>query len=316
MKIHYFLVITILLLNCDLKNDKSNMQESNENIDNQIFTNHATETESILEAPIIETQDDQIAYFTFVDIMEKIYNQDDFYIPLYYRDDYSEPLEQMLKAAQQEVIYEDSEMKRIKINPKVAREVLMVDDLDKLLVFDSEQEIMDTIEMENFEYYENSIEGQYIVSYVSKLPHEKHIVLSYSNYNEESIKKSSKVCKDSTIINAIVQKNGYNIDYFYSFGVMQHEDDTISYLSFFDQSRFLECTYLLKGYQPIDSIINSFVITDLWPVPLATEYELMYVAKNAVPETDHIWTSLIGINLLEEKFVHYPRNRIILQATQ
>jgi hypothetical protein len=309
MRILYLLIIIEVLLDCALK-----MQESKQNTEGQKGINPSLETEIILETPIVEKQQVPIAGFIFVDIMQKFHNQDDFYIPLYYRESYSESLDQMLKAARQEVIYKDSETTRIKIDPEVASEILLLDELDRLLVYNSEQEIIDTVEMQYVEYYDEMIEAQYVASYTAPLQEEKYLVMSFGPYHETNLKKSAKVLKDSTIINTMIKRKGYNIDYLYSFGVMHHENDTISYLSFFDKSKFLECTYLLKGCQAVDSIINTYVIKDLTPVPLATNFALTYVASSAVPETDNMWTSLVGIDLMDEKFVHYPRNRISLSA--
>ena len=49
---------------------------------------------------------------------------------------------------------------------------------------------------------------------------------------------------------------------------------------------------------------------ELIPVPLASNFELTYIARCAVPDTDMFWNSLIGLDLKKFRFKFYSGNRL------
>ncbi|HYF68130.1 MAG TPA: hypothetical protein VD884_08340 [Ohtaekwangia sp.] len=246
----------------------------------------------------------------FVDLLSKFYYEDnEYFVPLYFIDEYSESAVKELTNNNVDVIYEDAENRRKKLDELLTKKYLAVNGLNRVVVLNGDQDIIDTLIRKNYEYYEANIESSFVATYNSGSDFDGNIILSMRELGKISFRKSPEVYTDSLYTRKIMNENFFKANEVYSSGHIKYEHDTISFLSFGDYNQGKECLYLLKNGTLTDSVVNDFIISGMIPVPLATETELMYISSVQVPETDIRWNSLTGIDLKSYKFVFYDRNR-------
>jgi hypothetical protein len=245
-----------------------------------------------------------------VTLLEKFYNQQDYFVPLFFINDFSETAKKELDK-NSKVLYEDDESTRSKLDEQVAWKYLLVNNLDQMVVFDSNQNSIDTLNRTNYEHYIATISSPYVASYKSTDSiEENNVVISLNGLKKSNLRKSPEFISDSLYIKKLIHKNSFKPDYIHSFGHLIYKRDTISFLSFGDYKLGKECLYLLKNSMPMDSVINDFLISTMTPVPLSSDKEIIYVALVFIPETDILWNALTGIDLKNNKFNFYERNRI------
>jgi len=273
---------------------------------------HNEKTEEVSKSIEAKT-DEQRDLTIYVDLIEAFYGQKDYFIPLYSKDNYSEATSKIIERHQKERVFADDEITRTKLDEEIVTKFLSVENLDKLIVFGEDQNILDTLFRKNYEYYENMIESQYVATYEAKLPQNDFVVVSLNGLNRNHIQKSPVIHQDSIYLQKIIKDNFFEPDYIYSYGHLAHDVDTIAYFSFSDYKKGKDCAFLLKNTAVVDSVINDFIISDLTPVPLSSENYLMYIASISIPETDLFWTALIAIDLRNDKLKLYTRNRLSIK---
>lgn len=250
----------------------------------------------------------------YIDILYKFYGHKDFYVPLYYKDQYTEELDDLLKNTNTKSVFKDEYSFREELDFELTKKHLEVSNLKKILVFN---ELQDQIDKLNLNSYERNYDGLYdffVATYDT--PNHKlegKLIISSAVLETKALTKSPEVAHDSTLLKQLIAKNSYNATYVHGFSHFTVNKDTIAILSFGDYPLGKEALYLLKNGTPTDSIINDYAITALTPVPLATEYESRYIASCQVPDSDVSWTSLMGIDSRDYKFKFYDRNRINLK---
>lgn len=245
----------------------------------------------------------------YINNLNKFYNHEDYYIPLYYIGDYSEEIHKMLIESSSHVVFEDSETRRLRLDPQIVKKYLSVAQLEDLVVFDSNQDIVDTISFKDYEFFDDMIETSFVATYQASLPEGEHIAVSAAGLDSSDLRKSPEIKADSAYLDVLVSRNAFPLKDVHSYGYFVHGLDTLSYLSTVDYEKVRSQVYLLKNGQVMDSINEDYIITGMTPVPLATKKEILYVSAAMVPETDIQWTILTGIDLSSYRFIIYERNR-------
>lgn len=245
----------------------------------------------------------------YINNLNKFYNHEDYYIPLYYIGDYSEEVHKMLIESSSHVVFEDSETRRLRLDPQIVKKYLSVAKLEDLVVFDSNQDIVDTISFKDYEFFDDMIETSFVATYQASLPEGEYIAVSAAGLDSSDLRKSPEIKADSAYLDVLVGRNAFPLKDVHSYGYFVHDLDTLSYLSTVDYEKVRSQVYLLKNGQVLDSINEDYIITGMTPVPLATKKEILYVSAAMVPETDIQWTILTGIDLSSYRFIIYERNR-------
>lgn len=245
----------------------------------------------------------------YIDNLSKFYNHEDYYIPLYYIGDYSEEVHKMLIESSSSVVFEDSETRRLRLDPEIVKKYLSVTQLEELIIFDSNQDIVDTISFKDYEFFDDMIETSFVATYQANLPEGEHIAISAAGLDSSTLKKSPEIKADSAYLDFLVSRNTFLLKDVHSYGYFVSGLDTLSYLSTVDYEKARSQVYLLKNGQVMDSLNEEYIITGMAPVPLATKREILYVSAAMIPETDIQWTTLTGVDMNSYRFIIYERNR-------
>jgi len=245
----------------------------------------------------------------FITKLEKFYNNSDYYISLYYRTKYSESVANELYTKNVKIVVQGEEETRLRIDEKLAREHLLIDNIDSLLVFNGKQELIDTIIRKNYEYYDAMISSSLIATYTGKKDYKDNVVVSINSLSKFELGKSPEFTLDSNYLERLCLKFKLNPKYVFGSGLAVFNKDSISFISYSDYTKSKDCVYILKNGVVKDSIMEDYIIWDFKPVPLVNEKVRLYLASANVPETDIYWTSLIGIEKESFKLVFYDRNR-------
>ena len=272
-------------------------------------------TESGLDVPIeeIKTFDKTpCKQNIFCGNLYKFYYQKDYYVELYYRSKYAESISKSLQTTDTLTLFKNEvdDYSRIKLSESLSKQHLNTDGLDTLLVFNKQQNIVDTLIREHYEYLSDMIESSFIASYSSKQNYENHMVISSENY-KKYYHKSAQVNTDSVYMKQLAKNNELYIENVYGFGYISNNQDTLAYLSFGNfTSEYLEKTYIFKNGQISDSISENYQITGLQAIPLRTNDNThFYIAQFSIPETDNQWNSLISFNFETGKLEYYNYDR-------
>lgn len=247
----------------------------------------------------------------FVSTLGKFYFNDDYYIPLFYKNEYSQKTDSILREGEKET-YNDLENQRYVLRDiKNVNILLDVDGLDRLLVIDNKQTVIDTIKVKQFEYFSETIHSFFAATYEGKLGYEDLVVVELdTELSKRGMKKSPIFNSDSTLQRRIQTRLSLKLDYVYGCGETIIEGDTISYVSYSSYNPYTSSTYLLKNYEIKDSIRGNIILKTLTPVPIAAENKGFYVTKAGMPESDDIWKQTLSIDFKNYKLKLYNKNRI------
>lgn len=292
----YLLLATTILFGCDQKSERTSQNDD------------VTVIDSTTLAP--EFPEDKNAPTNYIGLLQKFYGQNDYYVDLYFKNNYSEATDKMLMDARLEVISQDVETRRTKLLDQAVRSHLLTTGLDTVLVFNLDQILVDTIHLTDFEYYEDMIESKFVATYKTNLKDDEYIAVSLNAEKEGVFNKSPDVVLDSAYLLKVLRLNKLAMENVYSFGVFTHKTDTFMYVSFNDYLQNDQSFYLMKNGITVDEHKKDYVIMELTPVPLASNTKLLYISSEGVPETDNMWTSLVGIDLINNKFEFYSRGRL------
>jgi hypothetical protein len=298
------ILIIIVIFGCN-NSQKENRTEKL--IANNELTNPVDSVRNEIELTITDSLTTKNENQIYVDLLQQYYEQEDYYLPLYFIKDYSESIVEELKKEQIETVFNGEEEHRVSLKQSAVSMHFRNENIDSLLVFGPNQEIKDTLILQNFEYYENVMESFYTASYKGKYGLKNNVVISKNK--GLNLKKSPTFYEDSLHAKRLCTLNNFEPDYIYGSAYAIYGTDTISFLSFADYSKYKESSFILKNGNPTDSIMNDFVISEFTPVPIATDSLIFYVVNANVPETDHFFTSLVSININTMKLEFYDRNR-------
>jgi hypothetical protein len=245
----------------------------------------------------------------YIDILQKFIESEDYFLNLNGNDEYSESTSKELIDSNIGVINQSFEEARIKLNKETVSKYMAIDNIETLFVFNDHQEIIDSITLSHYEYYDAMIEASFVATYKGAPDLENKIAISKPGFDNVIRRKSPVFVSDSTYFNLVFMKNGFEPDLIYGSGYTTYFGDTIAFLSFSDYKRVKDCLYLLKNGIATDSIINDYVIKNMIPVPIANDSVIFYVSEAGVPGTDSYWTILTGIDLKSNRLEFYSKNR-------
>lgn len=306
----YFLIILFFLGFSCKKEPKNQKLNSNDNsiIIKESKTNQKTDTITDLK----EKKDESI----YVGVLKKIYDEEDYFLPLYFKLSVPESLYSEFHTSKSnyigKLISKTDDHERYEIEASIAKKYFNTNGLDTIMVFNKSQKIIDTLYRKNYEYFSDQIESQVMVTYgkTNKVNQNKDY-LSISQ-TDIVLRKKLEFEKDSIYLKNTLIKNSFNPSNIYSHYKMTENNDTISFMSFgiYNNETQKECFYLLKNKKPIDSIINEYSISKMIAVPIFLESENLYVSYEFIPDTGSFWTSLIGIDMKNNKLTNYRGNRL------
>jgi hypothetical protein len=289
-------LLFIIVLSC--KNSVQNQEE------NPVASNDSVKANLTIEQSISTNFRNSM----YIDILQKFIESDDYFLNLYVNDEYSESASKELIDSNTEVINQSFEEARIKLNKETVSKYMAIDNIETLFVFNDHQEIIDSITLSHYEYYDAMIEASFIATYKGAPDLANKIVISKPGFDNVIRRKSPVFVSDSTYFSLVFMKNGYEPDLIYGSGYTTYFGDTIAFLSF-DDTRGKHFLYLMKNGIATDSIINEYVIKNMIPVPIANDSNIFYVSEAGVPGTDSYWTILTGIDLKSNRLIFYSKNR-------
>ncbi|GAA4106417.1 hypothetical protein GCM10022393_00810 [Aquimarina addita] len=308
-------LLTLLIINFSCKKDTKDNQDAKEVVitlsgeRESISEDHKSLQNSII---VNEMQEESV----YIGVLQPMYQEEDYYISLSFNDLTPDPFKEFhgnLKSYIGELISKTEDHERYKIQDTIGQHYFDVSGLDTIIVLDQDQKKLDTLYRKNYEYYSDQIESQIIATYnkTSSVSEERKDYVCMSK-NDVVFKKGVSFHKDSIYLRETIHKNLFTPTTIYAHYKMIIKNDTISFLSFgdYNEKKQKENFYLLRNKAPIDSIINQYSISKMVPVPLSWEQESLYISYEFVPDSDNFWTSLIGIDLKNNKLKKYDRNRI------
>ncbi|WNB17933.1 hypothetical protein [Marivirga arenosa] len=242
----------------------------------------------------------------FIGVLNDFYESEGFYVELYYSENYSNEDINKLGENHSETIYQGEEMTRTKVPLDIAQKHLDVEFIDSMYVFNEIQEIIDSISLQNIEYLDAMIESNYIATYNHSKDLTEKLVISKTNHLK-NLKKSPSFQKGKK---SLVEELKLNIDPLAIGEVFElnHNKDSFHIFSYTDKE-YNHHIFSLKNRNITDTI-EQYQINRIRPVPLASEGKIYYIVYAAVPDTDHSWTQLLGIDLKTGKFVKTRGNRL------
>lgn len=309
-KIHLIIIlIFITVISCNEKKSNQIKQKSEINKNAKGDSIKSEKTKDSIQIQKIEIKIDSLI---LVDILTKFYYNKDYYISLSFKNQYSDSIARIIDNSFGETIFENDMESRIKIPSYIAEKYFSANGLDKLIIINKDQEIIDTISRKNYEFYDASIESSYVATY--EIPYDlgDSLIVISTNVNDYlKLNKTSQPTSNFEYDKRILQNNISDYDEIFSQTTIINKSDTISVLSFGNYSEYKNYLYLFKNGNLKDSIINDYMaISSLTAIPLATENELTYIYSGFKPDTDWLWNGLMGIDLINWKFKLYDRNRI------
>lgn len=303
------ILIFISFLNCNNKKSskiKLESQTYNSNNSDSLKSNKIYDT---IQNEKIEINNQSLL---LAEILTKFYYSKDYYIPLSLKNQYSDSIAQIIENSYGETIFKNDLESRVKIPEDVAQKYFSTNGLNKLIVINKNQDVIDTISIKNYEFYDTSIESSYIATY--EVPNhlgDSLIVISTNANDNIKLNKTSKPISYLKQKKNILENIKSDYDKIFSQTTIINKSDTISVLSFGNYSKFKNYLYLYKNGHLTDSIINDYMaVSSLTAIPLATEKELTYIYSGFKPDTDWLWNGLIGIDLKNWKLKFYKNNRI------
>ncbi len=271
--------------------------------------------ELIEENKLVITDDTSI----YVGLLKKISQGKDYYLPVNFKRTTSTILQEdfhnNFEKYTSDVILKSIEYTRFKIEDDVANKYLEISNLNTILVFDDNQEVIDTLRLKNYEYFSDQIESQIIATYSStdKLNENKQYVCT--TVNDFIAKNNYRFLKDNVYLKETLKENKFKPTDVYAHYKMIKDKDTISFLSFGSYGKEVakHGFYLFKNKVPTDSIINKNLITEIITVPLTLNGQGLFMTSQFIPETDAFWTALVGIDFKTNQLKQYERNRVSLK---
>ncbi|MCR9248832.1 MAG: hypothetical protein NXI20_00355 [bacterium] len=246
----------------------------------------------------------------YIGLVDKFYDQDEFHVPLFFKEGYDYAIIDKLKDSDSKVIFRGEFSRRTKLYESQCKLYLESKNLDTMLVLNKLQQVVDTVFRNHFEHYDAEIQSSLIASYKIDPGKKPFMLISKSGLNRSDLKPGISFTVDTTYRNNVLESNNQFSSYSWASGKMSVNDNIISYTSFGDYNARKECLYFYKNGIPTDSVINDYLIRELYPVPIQDSDHMLYMASGFLPETDITWDMLIGINPATGKIKYYRGNRL------
>lgn len=246
----------------------------------------------------------------YVDRLQKFYSHPDYYVSLYYRDNFDEQIHDTLTSSNAEIVSQNHEERRFLLNEELAKKHMVVEGLDTLVVFNEAQQVIDTLFRNDFEFYEDMITSSFIATYTSGSNYEDNVVASINALDFFVVKKTEQFTHCEAFTTKMCNKHDLNPDYVVASGSTIFDKDSVSFISYTDYHNNFNSIYIIKNGVKVDSLQDDFVFWDLKPVPLSDAKEWFYLAYCNVPDTDIYWTALLSLNRQSYKLKLYNRGRI------
>lgn len=251
-------------------------------------------------------------HFIFADVLIKFNNSNEYYITLSFKNQYSDSIVNIIENSFGETVFKNELESRVKIPENNAQKYFFTDGLDKLIVINKEQIAIDTISRQNYEFYDALMKSSYIATY--ETPNQlgdSIIVISTNSSGYLNLNKVPEPISDLVQNEKLLKHVKHDYDEIFSETSIVYKSDTISVLSFGNYSKSENYIHLYKNGNLKDSIISDYMaISSLTAIPLATENELTYIYSGFKPDTDWLWSGLMGIDLKNWRLKIYERNRI------
>jgi len=290
--------LILLIFSCSQKNKKIKVADD-KNVTRKEITREIKKN-SAKDSPII-------------DFIHKFGMQDDYYLTLYSRNDYSIELDKVLQNSISDSILYNGEPIRRLVSDSIISKHFNIDATEKLIVIDKNSRVVDTIKRKQYEYNDDAIESYYVATYDlnNQNKSDRYIVSSMFSDSIVSFCKPVNVKEYSSFLSKKVLKNlSFNTEHLYSSMYFINGVDTIKLISFADYSKGGTKMYLFKNNIPKDSLTNSFILNEFTPIPLQTKNEFLFLASVNIPDTDAFWDVLTGIDKERIKFYFYEKNRL------
>lgn len=317
------IVFVFLIYACGGKQLKKELVSEDETIKDTIVIKDTTpqvetvvkEQKEVAPNKLIITDSKSI----YISQLTKIAEGKDYYLPVSFKplvsDIKQEDFHNNYTDYISDLILKNIEYTRYKIEDSVANKYFEISNLNSILVFDENQNILDTLHLKNYEYFSDQLESQVIATYkaTEKVKEDKEYVCMTVN---DYVKKNNyRFTKDSIYLKATLKENRFKPTDVYAHYKMIKAKDTISFLSFgqYKGETAKHAFYLFRNKEPLDSIINKNLISKIISVPITLNEENIFVTHQFIPDTDAFWMSVIGIDIVANTLTQYERNRVFLR---
>jgi len=248
----------------------------------------------------------------FAGRLESFESSDGHYVSLYFKEGVEESVFQVLDAAKRTVLFTGDEEIRSSLSRDLIESHFITSGLEKLILLDSFQNVVETLSLSNYEYLESTIGSSYVASYQTKKESQGLQVVSLEAFEKRPLSKAPEFASNTKSLNTVLSKNNLKPDYTYFHGCTTHENHRYMLISFVNYARHANAVYLFKDGIPTDSIIQNYCLFDFKPIPLTTNEKAFYTAHGGIPETDALWYQLFEINWKKGSLSMHERNRFQL----
>ena len=311
MNIYKTLIILLLLTTaCKVDQPKNKIPETGEETPRFYKLSRAQLLDpSEGEEPKTDEPNDSLI---MVDYLVKFDMQKDYYLPLFLTAEITPAEWDAIKEGIIKLVYQDEPERRFEMQEEVVKKYFSTTGMDRLFLLNKDQEVLDTIVRNRFEYYEATFESFYVATYrLNQAYGDSVIAVSANRRTDLNTSRSPKIVPTETYtLEEIRERFGAYDSKFSEFSLL-HGNDTLTLVSAGNYANDQFDVFLLWNNQVKDSLSSdSLTLLDLNPIPFSTQEELTYIYTAMKPDTDWVWTGLLGIDTANQKFIWHETNRI------
>lgn len=245
----------------------------------------------------------------FAGRLERFLSSDVYFVPLYFKDEATDSVFQLLEKAERTVLFTGDEERRSALNKGLVETHFVTSGLKKLILLDSFQNVVETLSLSNYEYLETNIGSSYVASYKTKHESQGYHVVSLEAFEKRPIERAPRFTSNSRLLKNVLSQNKLKPDYSYFHGLTSHENHQYMLVSFVNYTRHSNAVYLFKDGTPTDSIVQNYCLFDFKPISFVSDDRAYYTAHGGIPETDAVWDQLFEIDWRKGTLVMHHRNR-------
>ena len=294
MKELYVIVLLLVLISCGSPKETATAT-----------TDPGSEISSETNAGLVQERDG-----IRVRKLESFFDQPGYYVTLYLKteDPYSDG--NYVPDSLMTLLHREEETIRKLVPVDIAQTVFATTGLDSVLAFDQNQDLIDTLLLDHFEYYETMIESAYIASYTVNDRDQPVFLMSLGGMPELSGTKSPVMRQDDDYLSSLIKSNGLDPMATYTLRLTNVQEEVYALLSVFDEEDWNFSHILFQNGQPMDTLETEYFMKRFQPVPVASDSSVAYLIDVQIPDTDASWSMLMGIDLLQPGWIVYDDHLI------
>ncbi|MBX2966422.1 MAG: hypothetical protein KF845_09770 [Cyclobacteriaceae bacterium] len=259
-----------------------------------------TESITIAQQEIISNiqATDSLSYIGFINKFE---NSDDFYTDIYFIEGFNYADYDKVRSLGDSIIFRNEELKRVRIPTEKVKQYFILDGLNKINIYNRNNELITTGELTGVEYVEDVIESRFVAVFKLENPGISDYQFCIGNIRENLSTLEYSVIDSDTLTSKLIKHIGVNNERVWRqthYKLSEH-GNVYSIISA-DTTAFIIETLGNKVNLLYKSESSEFIY-DLSIVSKEINGKPILLTFCGLPETDITWTSLLIFNGVEYK---------------